>query len=203
MVITDKQLDFPQLVGFQDMVYEKRKGVTYTPKPVFSMWNCFKSVYNYIDQFTPKRIEYNDQVCPVLPWGKNEWVLYHTFQSCMRKKVTPTLKGIVIQYEHYTKWKKELLDYCTVNTRFYPDGYGNYLHYCFLFDTHYKESVIELFSLFPTTPFAMEVGNQLLVFVALTGSDVTRNVFCIVYDMKVKKMINDWRYAVVISECYP
>jgi hypothetical protein len=43
-----------------------------------------------------------------------------------------------------------------------------------------------LLSLFPTTPFVMETGNQLLVLVALTTSDVIRGVFCTVYDMKVK-----------------
>ena len=201
MVITDKQLDFPQLVGFQDMVYEKRKGVTYTPKPVFTTWNCFKSVYNYIDQFTPKWTEYNDYLCSVLPWSKNEWVLYHTFQSCMRKKVTPTLRGIGVRYEHYTQWKKGLQDYCTVHTRFYPDGYENYLHYCFLVTTDCKESVIALFSLFPTTPFVTEVGNQLLICVAVNKTDAIRNLLCTVHDMKVKEMIHNWKYAVVISEC--
>ena len=202
VVITDKQLDFAQLVGFQSMVYEKRKGVTYTPKPAFSTWDCFKSVYTYIDAFTPKRMEYNDQGCSVVPWGENEWTLYHTFKSCMRKKVTPTLRGIGVRYEHYIEWKKGLKDYCTINTQFYPDGYENYLHYCFLVDTDCKESVLELFSLLPTTPVAMEKGDQLLIFTALTTSDAIRNVFCSIYDMRVKKMINKWRYAVILFECY-
>ena len=204
MVVTDNQLDFAQLVGFQEMVYTKRKGLVHTPKPTCTTWGtCFKSVSTRIDQFAPLWAEYKGYISSALPWGENEWRLYQTFKWCMRKKVTPTLRGIGVRYELYTKWKKGLPDCCTVHTQFYPDGYWNYLHYCFLFDTDYKESVMELFSLFPTTPFAMEVGDQLLVFVALTGSDVIRNVFCSIYDMKVKEMVNKLRYAVVISACFP
>jgi hypothetical protein len=182
MVITDKQLDFSPLVGFQNMVHKKMKRFVHTPKSVFSTWdNSFKKVYDYTDQFTPKWTKYKDQKTSVLPWGENEWMLYHTFRSCMRKKVTPILREINILYEHDTKWKKGLPDYCTVLTGFYPE-YENYQHYCFLLDTDYEESVIQLFSLFPTTPFVMETGNHLLIFVALTTSDIIRNVFCAVYN---------------------
>ncbi len=202
MVITDKLLDLPKLVGFQNMVYKKMKGFTYTPKPALSM-NWVGSVYNHIDQFTPTWTRYKDrQISSALPWDENEWMLYHKFQFCMRRKVTPTLREINMLYEHYTKWKKELPDHCTVHTGFYPEGYENYQHYCFLFNSDYEESVMSLFSLLPTTPFVMEIGNQLLVFVALTTSDVIRDVFCTVYNMKVKEMIKTWRHAVVISGCY-
>ena len=179
------------------------KGCTKPRETLGEKWdNSFKKVYDYTDQFTPKWAKYKDKKISVLPWGENEWMLYHTFRSCMRKKVTPALREIKLPYEHYTKWRKGLQDYCTVLTGFYPGGYENYQHYCFLFNTDYEESVKELFSLFPTTPFVMETGNQLLVFVALTTSDVIRDVFCTVYNMKVKEMINTWRYAVVISGCY-
>lgn len=203
MMITDKLLDFYQVKGFEDMIHRKMRGITYTPKPACTMGNWAGSVYNHIDQFKPTWTRYKDrEICSTLPWSKNEWMIYYAFQFYMRKKVTSTLREIDVPYEYYKKWKKGLQGYCTVHTGFYPEGYENYMHYCFLFNTDYEESVIELFSLFPTTPFIMETGNQLLIFVALTTSDVIRNVFCTVYNMKLKEMIKTWRYAVVISGCY-
>ena len=152
---------------------------------------------------TPKGAYNNDYLRSVIPWSKPEWTLYHTFKSCIRKKVMPTLPEIGVRYEHYKKWKKGLQNYCSFHTGFYPDGYGEYLNYCFLIDTDYKESIIQVFSLFPTTPFVMEVGNHLLISVAVNKPDVIRNLLCAVHDMKVKEMIKKWRYAVILSECSP
>jgi hypothetical protein len=203
-VITDKPMNFPELVGFKGMVLTKKKGLVHTPKPVFSTWkNSFKNACEYIDAFTPKGAHYNEYLRSVLPWSKNEWTLYRTFKSCIRKKLMPTLGEIGIRYEHYKKWKKYLKDYCTFHTGFYPDGYEEYQHYCFLIDTHYKESVIQLFSLFPTTPFITEVGNQLLVFIAVNKPDAIRNLLCTVHDMQIKEIITNWRYAMVLSESCP
>ena len=200
-VITDKPMDFSEVVGFKRMVLTKKKRLVHTPKPVFSTWkNSFRNVCEYIDAFAPKGAHCNDYLDSVIPWGKDEWRLYYAFKSCIRKKLMPTLGEIGVRYERYKKWKKGIWDFCTFHTRFYPDGYEEYLNYCFLLDTDYKESVIQLFSLFPTTPFAMQVGNHLLVLVAVNKSDVIRNLLCTVHDMKVKEMVNKWRYVVVLSD---
>ena len=201
-VITDKPMDFSELAGFKGIIYKRKKGLVHAPKPVFSTWeHSFRDVCEYIDAFAPKGARHDEYLRSVIPWSNNEWALYHAFKFCMRKKLMPTLREAGIPYEHYKKWKKSLQDYCTFHTRFYPDGYEEYLNYCFLIDTDYKESVIELFSLFPTTPFVMEVGNHLLISIAVNKSDLIRNLLCTVHDMKVKEMINTWRYAVVISDC--
>jgi hypothetical protein len=81
-VITDKPMNFSNLVGFKNMVLTKKKGLVHTPKPVFSTWeNSFKDVHEHIDAFTPKRVHYNDYLRSVIPWSNNEWTLYHTFRS--------------------------------------------------------------------------------------------------------------------------
>lgn len=120
----------------------------------------------------------------------------------MRKKVTPTLRKIGVHYTTYREWTKNLRTFCTVHTGFYPEGYHTYQHHCLLFSTSYKNSVISLLSLFPTTSVFMGVGDKLLAVVNVVYSDVIRNLICALYDMAVVDMIKESKNAHIICEWY-
>ena len=79
-----------------------------------------------------------------------------------------------------------------------PDGYESYLDYCFLFFTDYEESVKAVFSLFPTTPFFIEVDNDLLAFIKVNTPEVQRNLFCEIYDMQEIGMIKHFKQALTL-----
>ena len=103
-------------------------------------------------------------------------------------------------------WKKGFKPsgtYGTWHIGFYPQEYKTYACYCFLFFTDYEESVKSLFSLFPSTSFSMELDKQLLVFTHVTSSKVKRNLFCLIYDIEIKRMIKGFKQAVVLfhSQC--
>jgi DNA-binding Lrp family transcriptional regulator len=202
MIITDRLLDFSKLRGFQTMVSQERKGYSYTPQTACISWNeSLKKMYNYIHTFAPVP-EYKARTPAPLTWGEDDWTLFSTFKYCMRKKVTVTMKKINVRYETYAEWMNTLKDHCTIHTGFYPEGYHNYLSYCFLFHTDHPQSVQSLFSFLPTTPFIMELPHQLLVFTSTISSDITRNLFCTIYDMKTRCIIRKFNYAVTLYHGY-
>lgn len=201
MVITDRLLDFTKLVGFQDMVYRGTRGVSYTPKVDFVSWKeSLRRIDNYLEEFTPVSRPHKREVSPALPWGEDEWKLFSVFNSGVRKKVTPTLQKINVRYETYALWKKDLETYCTRHTGFYPGGFNTYLHHYFLFSTECEDQIKKLFSFLPSTPFIMEVNNRLLVLASITGSEVTRRLFCVITEMKVKEMIKKFWHATLIFQ---
>ncbi len=200
MIVTDRPLDFSKLVGFQKTVYQGVRGSTYTSKAASTTWDeWLRGCHEQIAAFTPKEAEYKNRTQVSLPWDKDEWTLFHAFKSNLRQKVTPLLRKIKVRYETYSLWMKTLENYCTIHTGFYPQGHENYESHCFLFFTDYEESLKSLFSSFPVTVFLMEVGTQLLVFVKVTSSRVSRDLFCTLYDLKVREMIKAFQQSSVLS----
>jgi len=201
MVITDRQLDFPQLVGFESIVYQGVKGNVYTPKVTYTTWDeSLKKIYEHIEKFTPGEPEPKKRLVPPLKWGEDQWKLYHAFRVNVRKTVTPLLRNIKVRYETYLQWMKTLQDHCTIHTEFYPQGCNTYLCHCYLLSSDYNQSIISLFSLFPTTPVIMEVGDRLLVFLKVVSSNVTRGMIYTIFDMKAVEMIKEFSSAVVVSK---
>ena len=199
MVVTNRLLDFSQLVGFHNVVTQGVKYRSCTPKVEYTSWDeSFTKVHEKIVEFTPLQNEHKHRQITPLLWGEDQWTLFHAFKYNMRKKVIPTLKKSNIRYGTYTKWMKNLDNHCTLHIGFYPQGYQNYVHYCFLLYTDHEQSVQSVFSSFPTTPFITEVGNHVLVFTCVSSSHTTRKLFCTLYDMKTKHIIKGFKYAAVL-----
>ncbi len=199
LVVTDRCINFPELKGFQSIVYQGVKRFTYTPKVECILWDePFKTMHECIEKFTLKGSDHDNFSYP-LHWGPDEWKLYHAFKHNLRQKVTPLLRKIKVRYDIYTKWWKSLEDHCTVHTEFYPEGLDTYLRHCFLFSCNDRCSVQELFSLLPTSSVITEVGDQLLVYTHVYSSDITRRLICAVYDMQTVEMIRKFSKAVIVS----
>ena len=203
MVVTNRPLDFSRLVGFEAMVKQGVRGRSYTPKVECVTWEeSFRRAYDRMTTFTPIKTEYKDRLLTTpLNWGEDEWTLYRAFKYNVRKKVTPTLRRVKVRYETYTKWIEDLEDHCSFHVGFYPGGYRNYMTYCFLFSSDHEDSLKSILSLFPTTPFVLEMGNQLMVFINMISSEITRNLFCTIYDLKRKEMIKGFKQAVAVFHC--
>ena len=196
-VITDRLLDVTKVAGFKKVITQGVRYCSYTPKVALTTWDeTFEEVYKKLSQFK-RRPE--DKIREVTPstWQEPEWKLYHAFKD-MRRPVTPVLEDIGVRYERYTKWKSDLYTHCTVHTGFYPERYESYLDYCFLFSTDYEESVKSVFSLFPTTPFFMEVDKQLLAFIKVNTPEVQRNLLCLLHNMQKIGMIKHFKQAATL-----
>ena len=203
MVVTDRPLDFSRLVGFERLVRQGIRGCSYTPKVEYTSWDeSFETSSDLVERFTPSQADEKDRrLTPPLDWGEDEWKLFHTFKFNVRRKVTPTLRKIKVRYDIYSKWIETLEDHSTIHVGFYPESYQNYMTYCFLFSSDYEESIKSLFSSFPTTPFMVEIGSQLMVFANMISSKITRGLFCTIYDMKRKEMIKGFKQAVAVFHC--
>ena len=200
MVITDLDLDFSKLIGFQSMVAKGVRGLTYAPKVEYISWDhTFGNMYDQIEKFTPAKKENKDCKIYPLDWGNDEWKLFRTFKHNMRQKVTPTLREIKVRYETYSPWMKTLKDHCTIHTEFHPEGKETYMGYCFLFSTDCESVVTSLFSFLPTSSVITEVGDQLLVFAWIDSPDTTRRLFCTLYDMKTVGIIEEFSHAVLLE----
>jgi hypothetical protein len=199
MVVTNRLLDFSKLVGFQSVVYQDVKYCSYTPKVDNISWHSsFEKMHEYVDAFRRRHEEKIRRFAPPLKWGHDEWALYQVFNRDMRKKVAPTLNKSKLRYEAYSRWFKDIETHCTIHTGFYPDKYATYLSHCFLIYTNFEESVKSLFSFLPTSSSIVEVGNCLLVFTNAFQSDITRSLFCTLYDMETKGILKKFYHAVAL-----
>jgi hypothetical protein len=201
MVITDNLVDFSQLVGFEEILFQGVRYHSYTPETAYISWSeGFERCSHQIEKFTPHKEYRNRTLAPALTWGEDQWKIYYAFKDNTRKTATTTLKKIGVRYEEYVTWMKDLKTHCTYHTGFYPDGYYTYLTYCFLFSTDYEQTVKNLFSSFPTTPFIMEVGDNILVFTNVVLSELKRKLFCCIYDMKTLGIIKTFNHASLIFQ---
>ncbi len=196
LITADTLLDVSLLSGFRQVVYQGSKGFSFTPKAVHTSWDDAFARICEENQLLPEK-EPKKKI--LLDWKEPHWRLFHTFKYDTRGKVTSTLKKARVTYETYKEWMKTLGSHCTIHTGFYPEGYFTCMTHCFLFLTDYRESVKFLFSLFPSTPFMVEMGEDLLV-CASVPYDVNCNVMCMVYDMRRRGIINDFKSAVLLTQ---
>lgn len=199
-VTSCKPLDFSQLTGFKDMVYSGVKYQVKTPKIPFTNWkSCFCKVNTIIKDFKPGISSKNRELASALPWDRDEWKLFSTFRKNPRQKKTPVLKKIDIQYDPYTAWVKEVEKYCSVITRFYPQGYDHYIHQWVLFNSRYEDQVEKVFSSFCASPVIVEVGKFLLVKVAVSPQ-VFRDMICCLLDMETVGMVKCIKSAQMLKQ---
>ena len=199
LVITDRLLDFSQLVGFQAMTARGKRGFCYTPFVKHTTWEeSFKTAFDMIKN-TPVQVTAREEA-PPLPWEESGWKLYHAFKDNIRRRVTPTLKKINLRYDYYTEWVKSLHDHCTVHLEFYPKGYNHYMKYFFFLSSDYEELIKSVFALFPTTSVIMEVDNNLLILASLQISDTVRDFFFLMREMRINGLINEFMHAPVLSQ---
>lgn len=198
MVITDNELDLSGLPGIQDVVTQSVKGFTRTPKVEYVTWDeSFQRISEKMSQPVTEGSKRSNQAFPPLDWGGRQWELFCIFIN-PRKIITPNLRESGLRYETYAAWMKTLETHCTIDTRFYPEGYDAYLSYYFLVSSDYESTVEDVFSLLPTSPLITELEDQLLIHVALPGDTIKRLIQAL-YDMKEKKIVEDFTLAVVLS----
>ena len=199
LIIAEKSLEFSVLKGFQSEIWRGKKEFTYTPPVTRMSWEqSWREVKQRLGTDLPKRDE-TEKKLSTLDWGEREWKLYHAFKSNMRQPVKPVLRNLGMRYEPFIQWKKSLPEHCGIHTEFYSQPVGTYTNHCLLFKSRYIGAVEELFSLFPTTPIFVEMGDSVLIYVKMT-SDMTSNLIDMIYSMKERGIVEDARYAVIFKE---
>jgi DNA-binding Lrp family transcriptional regulator len=195
-ILTDRMMDFSALDGFQRVVFSGKRYDVYSPRIRYTTWEqSWREIKQKLEHCTPTS-ESTNGILPELPWGEQEWQLYRALRLNARQDILPLLRKHHIRYETFQRWRKTLVNHCTVHTGFYPGGLDRYMDLCILFRTKYAQTVKELFSLFPATPFLADLDDHILVLVRIT-SDMMSDVGSLIYGMKEKGIVEDARCAVV------
>ena len=170
-MLTDRMMDFSALEGFQKVVFEGKRYDVYSPPIRYTTWEqSFKEIRQELEGCTPIIEKSTISVPPELPWGEQEWELYRAMRLNVRQDIRPVLQEHSILYETYQRWKKTVLDHCTVHTGFYPGGIDVYMNFYIVFQTDFAQVIKELFSLFPTTPFIADLDEHILAVVRIPFS---------------------------------
>ena len=195
-ILTDRMMDFSALEGFQRVVFAGKRYDVYSPRIRYTTWEqSWKEIRDKLECCTPVSEKKNRGILPELPWGDQEWELYKAMRLNVRQDIHPVLHKHYIGYETFQRWKKTVLDRCTVHMGFFPGGFDSYMNFYILFQTDYTQAVRELFSLFPTTPFIADLDDQILVLVRIPF-DLRDNLCSIIGDMREKGIVEDAHYAV-------
>ena len=200
-IITDMSLDFSQLVGFQECVMRGTKSSCSLSKLQYMPWEAaFKKIYDTLLHINLEKEPYSPEKTRCLNWNTDEWKLFHAFAPDVRKKVTPLLKTLHVGYETYRNWRNTIKDLCNCLIGFYPEGYSSYTNHSFLLSSPHKSAISSLISLFPVTSEILEINNTSLITIPVPSSDIARNIFCTIYDLKTKHIIHSASHAQIIRE---
>jgi hypothetical protein len=200
LVISQQRINFSLFEGFQSVVYQGVKGYMRTPQVENVQWEeSFARIQKLIRGFCPGPLSPKQELAPVLNWQKDEWRLFSVFRSNLRKKMT-LLRKLKIPYEKSVKWKENIMNHCTIHTEFYPQGYQEYSHCCFLISSDYKDVVERILSFFPATTRFIDLDDQMLAVVNVWPSINIKKVLLILYCMKEKGIIREFNSAEILLE---
>ena len=202
LIITDIPLDFSHLAGFEDCIYRAKKINSVTLKAPFTSWEkAFAKMHSIRDH----RQHENHPLLPaqsILPWGKAQWNLYHSFRKDVRITIAPVLKKLHIPYDTFKEWKTSLGDTCSILTEFYPEGANSYLNYLFLFKKC-DDCMKEILACLPTTVTFIRVDgdDDLIASIKVANPGAIRELLGMFSNMK-PTFFESLSSAVILKGCY-
>jgi hypothetical protein len=158
-LICENMMDFSQLKGYQQTVYQGVKGTTLLSRLAFINWDQAVEEISRVSSPEKKTRLYKE--VGDLPWGDKEWTLFNYFKYNARKKSRYILGTSKIHYSHYLKWMKHLHEFAEIYPAFYPYGSDNYFVLDFLFTSAYHEQLAEVLGMLPSTSIFFSMGKYL------------------------------------------
>jgi hypothetical protein len=197
-VITDCLLDFSQLQGFEQMIFEGERGYISVSHVHSLEWGkAFQRIEEIIASFSPGIETYHQE--PVsIDWSPDEWKLFWAFRDNIREKKSPILKEIEVRHDVFSQWKKSLEKACDITMAFYPEGKQNYIEHRFLVKSAYRETLQSILDCMPVTCFLKGYGHSFMMHVYSNAPKMSVKLFSLLYGMKTKRIIREVRYSSVI-----
>jgi hypothetical protein len=120
-----------------------------------------------IKEFNPKTYEPQGFIRThwdeTVKWDSEFEALFREFNYDLSRPITPIIKKHLISWGKVDKWMKNLSEYCTIITNYYPGKILSYDPYLFMFETKYEDFIVNLFSELPTTSLFFKVSNKLFL----------------------------------------
>ena len=136
--------------------------------PNHSWLTAIEKIHTMVKEFNSDRYVtkgyIHDHLNEYLDWNSEFEMLYREFKYNARKKQTPIRKKHLISGSKLQDWYEKYLEYCTVFTRWFPEGFSAYDPYLIMFETDYEDFIVELFSELPTSSIFFKVGDILFLY---------------------------------------
>ncbi len=140
--------------------------VTYAPN--HSWETAIEKIHRKIELFDPRDYEPKGYIKThfdeTATWDSEFEMLYREYKYNLRKKETPLRMKYLISAGKMQKWYQKFPEYCTVITRYFPDGFSACDPHIFMFETEYEDFIIDLFSELPSSSVFFKVSNKLFLY---------------------------------------
>ena len=197
-MLTDGNLDVRELEGYNHTVYSGKRYTICSPPLISTSWRQYwQSTRKDLEQALSEKHTHRE-ILPSLPWGEEEWQLYHAFKLNTRQCIPPILEEHGISYETFSAWKQSLLRHCTVLVRFYPRRREFYENICMVFRTHHAHLIKDFFSSIPTTPLFTDLEEHIMVQVRVPRK-MARDIFSLMYEIEEKGIADDVNWATIMG----
>ncbi len=192
-------VNFDNYPGFKRILFSGERGEIFTPKASPLGWEeCADRILQEIKKSDSwEKSTWNSE--PVdIPWDHQEWEFFREFGGDIRRKVAPLVREQDVSFRKFYEWL-DTLDQCTTtHTWFYPEGYASYTSYLFIFNTRYEHVLMDLFSLFPTTPMFFKVGKYLLTWIWIRTDPLIISLSTAIYTLKELSILEDFYKGIVV-----
>ena len=197
-ILTDCLLDFSQLQGFEQMIFEGERGhVSVSHVHSLEWGKAFQRIDEIITSFSPGIETYHEE--PVsIDWSPDEWKLFWAFRDNIREKKSPILKEIEVRHDVFSQWKKSLEKACDITMAFYPERKQNYIEHQFLVKSAYGKTLQNILDCMPVTCFLKGYGHSFMMHVYSNAPHISVKLFSLLYEMKAKRIIREVRYSSVL-----
>lgn len=162
-VVSREKLDFDCDV----LIEGPRSDYHISYAPHHSWETAIQRMRKKVETFNPReyapegiiKTHWNEQI----EWDAEHEKLFNEFNYDLRRSISPILKKNLISWGKVEAWLRNLPQYCTVFTCYYPEKISTYDPYLFVFETDYEDFLVNLFSELPTTAWFFTVSNRLFV----------------------------------------
>ena len=198
LLTCERLMDFSQLIGFNQCVFQGVKGVTWLSKVTSLDWELsLEKMYNQLVQPEKKSTLYKE--VPSIFWNKKEWNLYFTFWPNVNMKVVQILKEYHISFRRYQKWISQLTDIALITPAFYPLGVESYFMIDFLFESQYHKQLAAVLGMLPSTSAFFSVGDNLFARLCVSTKKEYNGLLSFIYELGEYKYFTAGYQAHVIS----
>ncbi len=199
IVAGDPGMNFDDYPGFNKIILSGERGEIFTPKASSLGWEeCGGRILQEIEKSDTWRKSTWASEPVDITWDHQEWEFFQEFGGDIRRRVAPLVRERDVSFRKFYEWLNTLNRFATTHTWFYPEGYGSYTTYIFLFKTDYEHALMDLFSLLPTTPMFFKVGSYLLTMIYIRTDPLIVPLSRAIYILKERSIIRDFYKGIVV-----
>lgn len=198
LLVTNRLLDFSQLVGFTKMHYCSKREFTWDAPAYLTTWdNTVSEIDSWLQNPRKVKIPHIDPI--EILWKPHQWKLYWRVKDFVRVEAATLKRELKISYEAYIIWKKSLSKYTQTFVGYYPYGLPSYTVIYFLLETDEPGYITAAFQNWPTTPTFTQTENRLLLMLALPGGMFLSRIFDLFDEMISEGFLASYEHALLLD----